>query len=229
MLRSPDQDHRPPAGSGRGGSPARVISGVALMFLGVALMSYGAHFLAKTGNCSGTGYTSYGPVPRCGGGEALYILSAFFVGPLVAIGGWLLAQAWGWLWPTFCIGIGGSLLTLRNGTTVTSGAKAASLLGGICLFALAAVSVTVSLRKRHKRRSQREAARPATVVVARPATAVVARTPAPSRPAPAGAQAVAGSGPDPFDKIARLALLRDTGALTEEEFDLQKAKLLGEI
>jgi hypothetical protein len=62
----------------------------------------------------------------------------------------------------------------------------------------------------------------------------VASTPAPaqfappSRLAPAGARAATAGGPDPLDKIAKLALLRDTGAITEEEFELQKAKLLAQ-
>lgn len=152
-------DQRTP-GPGRSTSPAGVIGGMALMFAGVALISYGTHFLAKTGNCSGTGYTQYGPVPKCSGSEALYIMSTFFVGPLAAIVGWLIARAWGWLWPAFCIGIGAALITLRNEATVSSGAGAASLLGGICLFALAVISVIVSLRKR-RRRNLRQAAAPA--------------------------------------------------------------------
>jgi len=39
------------------------------------------------------------------------------------------------------------------------------------------------------------------------------------RPAGAGSQ-------DPLERIARLAQLRDSGALTNEEFEAQKAKLL---
>jgi hypothetical protein len=221
MFAAQNGDAQRPGGWRRKVSPARFTSGVALMLLGVALMSYGAHFLAKTGNCSGTGYTSYGPVPRCGGGEPLYIMSAFFAGPLVAIGGWLLAQAWGGLWPTFCIVVGAGLITLRNETTATSGAKAFGMVGGICLFGLAVLSVVTSLRKRRKRGNLREAAGPE--------VAVAASTPAPSRLAPAGARAATVSGSDPFDKIAKLALLRDTGALTEDEFDREKAKLLAEI
>jgi hypothetical protein len=227
MVAANDGSGQRSVGRGRSVSPGWRVGGVVLMFLGVALMSYGAHNIAKTGNCSGTGYTSYGPVPRCGGGEALYIMSLFFVGPLVAIGGWLLARAWGWLWPTFCVGVGVSLITLRNETTVSSGAKAFSFLSSICLFALAAVSVTVSLRKRHRRRNQREAAGPeAAVVASKPAPSQFAP---PSRLAPAGARAGTGGAPDAYDKIAKLALLRDTGALTEEEFELQKAKLLATI
>ncbi len=34
---------------------------------------------------------------------------------------------------------------------------------------------------------------------------------------------------DPLERIARLAQLRDSGALTSEEFETQKAKLLAEM
>jgi hypothetical protein len=153
---------QPTAGRDRSTSPARVIGGTALMFVGVALMSYGTHFLTKTGNCSGTGYTEYGPVPKCSGGEALYIMSTFFVGPLAAIAGWLTARAWGWLWPSLCIGVGVALITLRGEAGVSYGAGAAALLGGICFFGLAVVSVIVSLRKRRRRHDLAQAAVPET-------------------------------------------------------------------
>ena len=35
--------------------------------------------------------------------------------------------------------------------------------------------------------------------------------------------------PDPLDRIAKLAQLRDSGALANEEFEAQKAKLLAEM
>jgi len=35
--------------------------------------------------------------------------------------------------------------------------------------------------------------------------------------------------PDPLDQIAKLAQLRGSGALTNEEFEAQKAKLLAEM
>jgi MFS family permease len=183
-------------------------------------MGYGAHFLAKTGTCSGTGYVSYGPVPKCGGNEALYIMSAFFAGPVAAIAGWLTAQAWGWLWPTFCIGVGAGLITIRNETTATLGARTLGLVGGICLFALAGLSIIVSLRKRRRLRTLRE--------TAGGGTSVLASTPAPSRLAPAEARAATAYQPDPLDTIAKLAQLRDTGAITEDEFEIQKAKLLAQ-
>ena len=219
MTVSQDQDNglaarRQPAG------PSRVIGGAALMLTGVALMSYGAHYLAKTGTCSGTGYTEYGPVPRCGSGEALYIMSAFFAGPVAAVLGWLIARAWGWLWPAFCAGIGVGLITLRFDATVTSGAKAFAILSGECLFALAVVSVIVSLRKRRRAR---------TAPKAMSGPAAVASGPGSFQAAPAWAPGASEFGTDPFDKLAKLAQLRDTGALTEEEYEHQKAKLLAQM
>ena len=213
---------------------SRVISGAAVMVmvLGVALMGYGAHFLAKTGNCSGTGYVSYGPVPKCGGGEPLYIMSAFFLGPMAAVGGWLLARAFGWLWPTFCVGMGSSMITLRNETTAASGAKTFGVVSAICLFALAVISVVVSLRKRRMRRGAQTALIGGTGPGANgavPGAPTVFGTSTPSRPAPAGAPAASRDRLDSFDKIAKLAQLRDTGALTEAEFAREKAKLFAEM
>ncbi len=43
---------------------------------------------------------------------------------------------------------------------------------------------------------------------------------------PAGPQPLGPSSPDPLDRIAKLAQLRDSGALTNEEYETQKAKLL---
>ena len=223
MVAPQDQGGRRSAAPRPSASPTRVVGGMTLMFLGVALMSYGAHFLAKTGTCSGTGYVSYGPVPRCGSGEALYIMSAFFVGPVAAIVGWLMAHAWGWLWPTVCIGVGAGLVTIRNETTAAAGARTFGLVGGICLFALAGFSVFVSLRKQRRSANAREAAGPGTTVLAR------TPAPAPVRLAPAGTRAATPDRSDPLARIAMLAQLRDTGALTEEEFAVQKARLLAEL
>jgi len=49
--------------------------------------------------------------------------------------------------------------------------------------------------------------------------------PAPQEYAPAPAPAAAA--PDPIAQLTQLAALRDSGALTEEEFEAQKAKILG--
>jgi len=96
-----------------GPSVVRHVLGVALMLVGVALIGYGAHFLAISGNCSSTGYVSYGPVPKCSGGEAFYIISVFFLGPLLAVVGWLMARLWGVLWPSVCLALGAGLVTIR--------------------------------------------------------------------------------------------------------------------
>jgi len=48
---------------------------------------------------------------------------------------------------------------------------------------------------------------------------------APAAPAPAPAPAAAG--PDPIEQLTQLAALKDSGALTEAEFEAQKAKILG--
>ena len=53
--------------------------------------------------------------------------------------------------------------------------------------------------------------------------AQAAPEPAPHPPAPAPAAAA----PDPVAQLTQLAALRDSGALTEEEFEAQKAKILG--
>ncbi len=47
----------------------------------------------------------------------------------------------------------------------------------------------------------------------------------PAAPAPAPAPAAAG--PDPIAQLTQLAALKDSGALTEAEFEAEKAKILG--
>jgi uncharacterized membrane protein len=231
MVATQDQGGRRPTARGPNASPTRVIVGITLMVLGVALMSYGAHFVASTGTCSGTGYVYYGPVPKCSGDEALYITSAFFVGPLAAIIGWIVAPSGVWLWPAVCVGVGTGLITISVETTATTGARAFGGVGGICLFALAGRSVIVTLRKRRGAREAGAAAGPGTTVLASmpaPARLVPAGL-APARLAPPATRAPAADRSDPLATIARLAQLRDAGALTEDEFEFQKAKLLAEI
>jgi hypothetical protein len=53
--------------------------------------------------------------------------------------------------------------------------------------------------------------------------AAQAQQAAPEAPAPAPAAAA----PDPIEQLTQLAALKDSGALTEAEFDAQKAKILG--
>jgi Short C-terminal domain len=51
-----------------------------------------------------------------------------------------------------------------------------------------------------------------------------AEAPAPATAPPPAPEAGA---PDPIEQLTQLAALRDSGALTEEEFEAQKAKILG--
>jgi hypothetical protein len=46
-------------------------------------------------------------------------------------------------------------------------------------------------------------------------------------PAAAPEPAQAAAAPDPVEQLTQLAALKDSGALTQEEFDAQKAKILG--
>jgi hypothetical protein len=216
----------------KAGSPSagKRIAGVALMLLGVALIGYGTHYLTINGNCSSTGYVSYGPVPKCSGGEALYIVSVFFLGPALAIVGWLFIPFEGVLWPAVCVGAGVGMITIPADASAASGAKSFGLVAGIIFVGLALLSVIITVRKRLR-------PKPALHGPAGLATAPVLNTPAahppvsagppgtrPANPFPPGAVS-----PDPLDRIAKLAQLRDSGALTDEEFEAQKAKLLAEM
>jgi hypothetical protein len=50
---------------------------------------------------------------------------------------------------------------------------------------------------------------------------------APVPQAPPAPQAPAAPAPDPIAQMTQLAALRDSGALTQAEFDTQKARILG--
>jgi hypothetical protein len=232
-MYTPDVQGNSPAAA-RKHSIGRTIGGVALMLLGVALMAYGAHYLTMNGTCSSTGYVSYGPVPKCKGNEFLYITSAFFLGPAVAGVGWLMAGISGLLWPTFCIGLAVSFITLRDDVAAPAGEKAFGLLTGYCFIALALLSVVVTLRKRHRKRNAPAGPPAATAPVLSPVVNPVVNSsftmPTTSTPPFSGARvAPTVTGSDPLEKIARLAQLRDTGALTDAEFEREKAKLLAEM
>lgn len=216
-------------------SAVKRVSGGALMLLGVALLGYGTHYLIRNGNCSSTGYTSYGPVPRCSGAEGLYITSVFFLGPALALVGWLMSRTWGWLWPLVCVSLATGLVTIKIDKAAASGAKSLGLVLGVCFFALAVLSVTLTVRKR---------LRPAPPTLPNPGTAtagpglldVGAGTLSHASAGLASHQPVADAAPtvgpsseDPLDRIAKLAQLRDSGALTEAEFEREKAKILSQM
>jgi Short C-terminal domain len=213
------------------GSAAKRVSGGVLMLLGVALIGYGAHYIVRNGNCSSTGYVSYGPVPKCGGPEALYITSVFFLGPALAVVGWLMSRTWHWLWPLVCVSLAGGLASLKVDNTAPSGAKSLGLVLGVCFLALAAASVTLTARKRLR---PKPGALPN--AGAAPAFDTDAGTSAPASSGWTSYESVADAawsggprGEDPLDRIAKLAQLRESGALTEAEFEREKAKILSQM
>ncbi len=57
--------------------------------------------------------------------------------------------------------------------------------------------------------------------------AAQAQQAAPEAPAAAPAQEPAAAAPDPIAQLTQLAALKDSGALTEAEFEAEKAKILG--
>jgi hypothetical protein len=219
----------------QGGSAAKRISGGVLMLLGVALLGYGAHYLIRNGNCSSTGYTEYGPVPKCGGSEALYIMSVFFLGPALALVGWLMARTWGWLWPLVCLSLAAGLGTIKIDKTAASGAKSLGLVLGVCFIALAVLPVMLTVRKRLRPQPPSHPntrfvpAGPALLDAGTGISSPVSGGFASYQPVADAAPSFGPSGDDPLDRIAKLAQLRESGALTEAEFEREKAKLLSQM
>lgn len=221
-------------------SPGKRALGLAVLALGCAIAGYGAHYLFMNGNCSSTGYASYGPVPVCSGPEWLYIVSAFFIGPAVVLGGWGMTQISGLLWPVFCVFLGTAMVTIRIEPGAAPGAKTFGLAVGACFFALAVVSLVFTGRRR-LRAGKTPAAPPGLAAPAGLEIAPAAGLPVPGTPllrapadvpAPARGEPPAAGAPepaDPLDRIAKLAKLRDSGALTEQEFQREKAKLLAQM
>jgi hypothetical protein len=218
----------------RRGLTGKRVGGLALMLLGVAMIGYGTHFLTINGNCSSTGYLPTGPAPKCSGLEAVYILFTFFLGPLVALIGWGMAGMSGVMWPATCIGIGAGMITIWRTQDAPYGEKAFGLLVGVAFVALAVLSVGVTIRNRRRKK----AAGSAPAVSPAPAGRSGPGLPGPGLPGPAAATApalathVPGAYPPaqyPLDDIAKLAALRDSGALTNEEFERAKARLLSQM
>lgn len=204
------------------------------MLVAVAMIGLCTHFLALSGNCSNTGYLPNGPAPVCGGGEGFYITGESFVGPLIALIGWGFAQLSGVLWPLTCLGVGAGLITVKSGSNAPAGAPSLGQVGGVLFFALAVLSVGLTIRNRRRKQYAALAGPPATPAPAGlfglpPPLTAPAQAPYPP-PAPfAPPAAPARPRRDPLDTIARLAQLHDAGAITEAEFEREKAKLLDQI
>ena len=199
--------------------------GLGLLLVAVALMGYGVHTVISNGNCSSTGYVQYGPVPKCShGSEFLAISGLFFLGPALLVAGWGFLKIKGVTWPAVLAGIGIGALTIRSDTGVAAGAKNTGFGIALACAALIVISAAFSGRRLMRRGSSPPAHNGSIAKPGPTAPPAHAHPPAVAA-APPG---VAGDG-DAITKIARLARLRDDGALTEAEFEQQKAKLLDEV
>ncbi len=210
-------------------SVAKRASGVLVMLLGAAIIGLGVHYLAINGTCSSTGYVSYGPVPKCGGGEGLYITGTFFLGPALAFVGWGMTQIDGLLWPIVCVCLAAGLLTIDLAPTAASGAKSFGLVGGVIFAALAVYSVFTTVRKRLRPPPKNVTIPPPPYASSSPVITDAIPPAATVPPVTVPPTATPSADADPLEKIARLAQLRDSGALTESEFEVQKAKLLAQM
>jgi hypothetical protein len=226
------------------------IVGVAMLLFGSVLLGVGMHHVLATGTCSSTGYSAnYGPVPRCPAGTGwwiLFIIAGIFLG---VIGGLVSGGSSGVLIiPAIFSGIGiGALSILLDHDAHSSTKTFAAIFGGAFAFfgiVPAVIMGGASLMRGGGGRSRQSAfgtSSNADAIMS--AYAEVPRTPSTPRPAASTftpgsvatfqatppATAAAKPSSDALDKIAKLAKLRDQGALTDDEFNREKAKLLAEL
>jgi hypothetical protein len=243
----------------------RTIIGVALLLFSAVLVGFGIHHLVRTGSCSSTGYSSYGPVPHCPTGTAWWILLLIggifgtIVGGLIAASGAILIV------PAVFTAIGAGAFTVGFDSAASSGTKTFGLIFGGCFLAFGLIPLLYIAARGLRNLGgappgyATSAAPPATTLPTASSSVFEGPEPAspfgePSkpdailgayaagtgtRPAPAPSaplsfsspapSASSSSTPDAIDKLAKLAELRDRGALTEDEFNREKAKLLADI
>jgi hypothetical protein len=140
-----------------------VIIAVAVLLLSEILFAFAMNHTIGTGTCSSTGYTQYGPAPKCPPGSvlsglfipagvALIIMSSLALGSNIGIAGLFMA-----------IGIGS--LSVATGSTSNSGDKAFPLIFGGCFLLSGLVwAVVASVSIWNKRPIQPAAPAPTSVV-----------------------------------------------------------------
>jgi Short C-terminal domain len=244
--------------SGRPQPGNSTIIGVAILLFGAVLLGVGMHHLVSTGTCSSTGYSAnYGPVPHCPKGTGWWIL--FLIGGIfmVIIGGFVTqGSSAALIIPAMFCAIGIGSFTVAFDQHVPSSNKTFAIIfgGAFAVAGLIPALIILFSGARRVRRSGR-APSPAPAAFGAPSAstpspfgttssqpdaimgAYAAGAPASAPPSPTIAPSFtpsrpsAGprSGEDPLEKIAKLAELRKSGALTEDEFNREKAKLLGEL
>lgn len=233
----------------------RTIVGVALLLFGAVILGVGMHHVVKTGTCSSTGYSShYGPVPYCPKGTGWWIL--FIIGGifLAIIGGFVSGAASALLIvPAVFSGIGIGALTIAFDSSASSSTKTFGAIfgGAFAFFGLVPLLIGgISALRRTGARTPASAFSPTAlkddpIMGAYASASTTGSSPAApsglgsfSSPAPLSTPTARSSSPsgsatasssDALDKIAKLAKLHEQGALTDDEFNREKAKLLAEL
>jgi Short C-terminal domain len=235
----------------------RMIVGVALLLFAAVLAGFGMHHLIRTGTCSSTGYSAnYGPVPYCPAGTGAWI-GMLMGGIFATVVGALLSGAGGLIIPGIFTAIGAGAITVAFDQNASSGASTFGLIFGGCfllgglvpaLFVIggglrAAIGELSSGSPSQAAPTRVKPEAPAAVaafggepekpdaIMGAYAAGSGARPPSltvPARPAQAAAAASRSSG-DTLDKVEKLAELHKSGALTDDEFAREKAKLLSEL
>jgi hypothetical protein len=221
-----------------------------MLLFGAVVLGVGIHHLVATGTCSSTGYSShYGPVPYCPKGTGWWIL--FVIGGIfLAVIGGLVSGATSALLiiPAVFSGIGIGALTVAFDSSASSSTKTfAAIFGGaFAFFGLVPLLIWgVSALRRTGARTPPSAFSPTALkddpimgaYASAPTTSPTSTVPSGlgsfSTPtavsAPSAASTARSSSNDALDKIEKLAKLREQGALTEDEFNREKAKLLAEL
>jgi hypothetical protein len=227
------------------GPSNRTIIGVAILLFGGVLLGVGIHHMVATGSCSSSGYSSYGPVKRCPAGTGWWFAFLFggiflcLIGAFTASAGTVIL-----IIPAIFTAVGLGAMSIVLDSHASSGAKVFGLIFGGVFAAIGIIpAVVIGVGRLRSRGAPAPTAafgggggggQPDAILGAYAASTATTPTPAaPStiRPltavAPASAPLAAGG--DAIEKIARLAELRDKGALTEDEFNREKAKLLAEL
>jgi hypothetical protein len=113
----------------------RAIAGVAVLLFALVLLGVGLHHIIVTGNCSSTGYNSYGPVAHCPEGSGWW--AGFLVGGIVlSIAGGLISGGSGPLLiapAVFCAVGAGALSVQLDGSAGSDNKTFGLIFGGFFL------------------------------------------------------------------------------------------------
>jgi hypothetical protein len=230
------------------------IIGMAILLFGSILLGVGIHHLIATGTCSSTGYSAdYGPVPTCPSGTGAWM--GFLFGGIVLgmIGGFMLASSGPFSISPIFFGIFGGIgfgaMSLLIDSKVSSGSQVFGGIFGGC-FAVVGVGAGIAMIRgiigtsggstsspskssssaRISNAFSSSSGRSSRGIPSSPTDAVsgMADLSRALRNVASKAGAPSSASSDPLDQVEKLAALHSSGALTDEEFAREKAKILGE-